>query len=280
MLQSTFVHLQGVGPATEKRLWQAGIKDWDDFLQTVEVPFGPARQDYIARQLRLAAEHLTDDPHFFIDRLPGHQHWRLFPHFRHTTAYLDIETTGLDGLISRITTITLYDGNSIRCYVQGENLDDVLDDLRNYKVLVTYNGKCFDVPFIERYFGVTLHQAHIDLRYIMRNLGYSGGLKGCEKQLGLDRGPLDGVDGYVAVLLWYAYQHTADRRILETLLAYNIQDTVNLETLMVEAYNQNVAKTPFADCMRLPAPCPPQSPLVADPAIVAHVKRMYQNYSV
>jgi len=45
-----------------------------------------------------------------------------------------------------------------------------------------------------------MRQVHIDLRYIMNYLGYKGGLKKCELQLGIDRGLLKEVDGYCAVL--------------------------------------------------------------------------------
>ena len=32
MLESTFIHCTGVGPKTEKKLWDAGFKTWDDLL--------------------------------------------------------------------------------------------------------------------------------------------------------------------------------------------------------------------------------------------------------
>ena len=51
------------------------------------------------------------------------------------------------------------------------------------KGIVSYNGKSFDVPFIENYFGIQLSHAQIDLRYVLGSLGYIGGLKGCERQL-------------------------------------------------------------------------------------------------
>jgi uncharacterized protein YprB with RNaseH-like and TPR domain len=105
-------------------------------------------------------------------------------------------------------TIALYDGKSIFTYVQGQNLDEFTRDIQKYKVIVTYNGKCFDVPFIESYFRVKMPQAHIDLRYLLKSLGYTGGLKGCEKKAGIDRGEMEGIDGYFAVLLWDDYQKT------------------------------------------------------------------------
>jgi uncharacterized protein YprB with RNaseH-like and TPR domain len=160
-----------------------------------------------ARNFRAGIEESLDqvsrnNPTYFADRLPSNQSWRIFPQFMESTAYLDIETTGLDSWFNEITTIALYDGKSIFTYVQGQNLGDFPKDIPKYKVIVTYNGKCFDIPFIESYFRVKMPHVHTDLRYLLKSLGYSGGLKGCEKKAGIDRGELEGIDGYFAVLLW------------------------------------------------------------------------------
>jgi uncharacterized protein YprB with RNaseH-like and TPR domain len=175
-------------------------------------------------------------------------------------------------LINKITTIALYDGNSIFTYIPGENLNQFKEDIQNYKVLVTYNGKCFDVPFIKRFFGIELNQVHIDLRYVLRSLGYTGGLKGCEKQAGIDRGNLEGVDGYFAVLLWDDYQRNKNPKALETLLAYNIHDVVSLQTLLVLSYNLKLRETPFNETHRLPLPSPPDIPFCADLGTIDRIK--------
>jgi hypothetical protein len=188
----------------------------------------------------------------------------LFPDFRHSIAYLDIETTGLERS-DIITTIALYDGQSIFHYVQGENLNDFKTDINKYKLLVTYNGKPFDVPFIERYFKIKVNQPNIDLRYILHSLGYSGGLKGCEKKLGIDRKDLAEIDGYAAVLLWHDYKKNNNQKALETLLAYNILDVLNLETLLVKAYNEKISSTtPFSRSHKLPLPLHPKNPFEPD----------------
>jgi uncharacterized protein YprB with RNaseH-like and TPR domain len=49
----------------------------------------------------------------------------------------------------------------------------------------------------------------------------------------MDRGNLSDVDGFFAVLLWNEYRKTGNQKALDTLLAYNVQDTVNLQNLMV-----------------------------------------------
>ncbi|MBI5453762.1 MAG: ribonuclease H-like domain-containing protein, partial [Deltaproteobacteria bacterium] len=170
-----------------------------------------------------------------MERLAPREHWRLFPDFRNNVAYVDIETNGFVGERGYITAISLYDGSGVRSYVRGENLDDFKRDIERFGLIVTYNGKCFDIPFIESHMRLSLsHIPHIDLRFILRDLGFRGGLKGSETALGIDRGGLKGVDGYSAVLLWRDFRRNKNRKALETLLAYNAKDVVNLEPLFVK----------------------------------------------
>ena len=126
-----------------------------------------------------------------------------------------------------------------------------------------------------RLFGVPLDQAHIDLRYLLASLGYKGGLKGCERRLGLDRGDLADVDGYFAVLLWHDYRRRGNREALETLLAYNIRDVVNLEPLLIKAYNLKAAQTPFGPSVALGPPTSPAEPFRAHAPTVARLMRQY-----
>ena len=255
MLQSSFIHIQGIGAKTEERLWQFGIDTWDKFTGELPMRFSADRRATIDKTLAASRSHLIDhEPGFFDQGLPVREHWRLFPDFRAATAYLDIETTGMTYIGNPITTIAVYDGTTVKTYVQGRNLDRFLDDIGRYKVLVTYNGKCFDVPFLERYFNAELDQVHIDLRFVLAGLGIKGGLKGCEKQLGIDRGPLNDVDGLFAVLLWKEYIRSGNPMALETLLAYNVEDTLNLEYLMVKGYNLKLLETPFYEQYALPLP--------------------------
>ena len=88
--------------------------------------------------------------------------------------------------------------------------------------------------------------------YALKSLGYSGGLKAIEHRLGMDRDQLEGVDGFLAVMLWHEYRRRGNKDALETLLAYNVQDVLNLETLVVFAYNQKLRETPFSASHALP----------------------------
>jgi len=274
MLKNTFIHVPGLGIRTEQRIWNSRIHCWDDLLRQDLIHFSPRKREVIKRSIEDSIEHLSNrNPNFFGDRLPSNQFWRIFPEFREVTAYLDIETTGLDSWGNQVTTIALYDGKSIFTYINGQNLDEFREDIQRYKVMVTYNGRCFDAPFIESYFGIELNQVHIDLRYILRSLGYTGGLKGCEKKAGIERGDLEGVDGYFAVLLWDDYRRNKNQKALETLLAYNIHDVVNLETLMVLSYNLKLKDTPFIQSHQLGLPFCPEIPFKGDKDTVERIRQ-------
>jgi uncharacterized protein YprB with RNaseH-like and TPR domain len=273
MLRQTFCHVPGVGIKSEQQLWAAGAVSWDS-IEEAGRAFGPRRRERLVRHLGESRRQLAgNNPAFFAATLPAGEHWRLYPEFREAVAYLDIETTGLGGPGDHITTIALYDGRTIRHYVHGRNLAEFARDIAGYKLLVTYNGNCFDLPFLRGAFGIALDQPHIDLRYVLASLGYQGGLKGCERRLGLDRGDLADVDGLFAVLLWREFQRTGKAEALETLLAYNIRDVVNLELLLVKAYNLKAARTPFGSAVALAAPPPPSEPFRAHAPTVNRLRR-------
>lgn len=277
MLQNTFIHVPGIGLKSEQNLWSKGIVSWEVFrgAPVCSLPFGKKKADSVGKYLEQCHDHLCGcNPEFFARNMASQHMWRLFPEFRRDTAYLDIETTGLGGPGDHITTVALFDGRDVYHYVHGDNLDRLPEDLRRYKVLVTYNGSCFDLPFINGFFGIRLDQVHIDLRFLLHSLGYRGGLKGCEKQLGLSRNELEGVDGYFAVLLWEEYKAKRNPKALDTLLAYNIADAVNLESLMVKAYNLKLAQTPFTE-LALPSPCPPPVSFMPDSNVISDLRKRY-----
>lgn len=232
MLETCFCHLQGIGPATEKKLRDAGIFCWNDALNAVSLPPGKALGADFLKDVEESARRLEQgDALWFSDRLPPAEQWRLYPYFYGSSAFVDIETTGLSWPDGQITTIALYDGRTLKTYVQGRNLQDFVRDVEEYTLLVTWNGRCFDAPFIRRSFNVPLKMAHLDLLPVFRALGLRGGLKKVEKELGLNREDLDGVDGFMAILLWREYVFNGNPNALETLLAYNAEDVFSLEFL-------------------------------------------------
>lgn len=273
MLKNTFCHLPGIGLKRESALWYNNIFSWEDFKNKLlsnndsgyKIPQN--LQDNIDLSLE---QYMKKNPVYFARKLYGNQIWRIFKDFRDSVAYIDIETTGLYN--PSITTIALYDGYNINYYVNGRNLDEFINDIFEYKILISYNGKCFDIPIIESYLNIKLDHAHIDLRFLLKSLGYSGGLKRCEKQLGISRGDLDGVDGYFAVLLWDEYNSYNNQKALETLLAYNIEDVINLEKLMIIVFNMKIQNFDNIEIEEIPEPKHIEVPFKPDRNTIQYIK--------
>ena len=242
MLEQSFCHLTGVGPKTERRLWAAGYAHWRDLLHELRSGKKPFRcGDRVRYELEESMDRLQQaDSAYFAQRLQQGEMWRLFQAFRGRVAYVDIETTGLGKGLDHITSIALYDGQRVATYVHGINLERFEDDIGEYRIVATFNGSLFDLPFLRRQLLPDLPLAHIDVRFLLKSLGVKGGLKRCEDRFGLGRSDLGGVDGYAAVLLWRAFEATGRREVLETLLAYNVQDVLSLEVLLHLAYNMKL----------------------------------------
>ncbi len=238
MLRNTFVHLPGVGYATERRLWKAGITTWDDFFESRKmVRLGPARTRLLEEGLSTSLDELGRRNHrFFQPLLPTRESWRAYGEFRDSVAFVDIETTGMESERDEITVIGLYDGEKMRSYVVGDT-ERFPSDLERYRLIITFNGSCFDLPFLRRAFpDLRLHQIHIDLRYVLARLGLKGGLKAIERRLGISRtARTRDIQGWDAVFLWQRYEK-GDEEALEILLEYNMEDVVNLKELMDQAY--------------------------------------------
>jgi uncharacterized protein YprB with RNaseH-like and TPR domain len=105
-------------------------------------------------------------------------------------------------------------------------------------MIVTFFGSGFDVPMLQKRFrDVKFDQIHLDLCPTLRRLGFRGGLKSIEKQVGIARvEETQGLTGFDAIKLWNRYLRNRDDSALETLIAYNREDVVNLEFLAELAY--------------------------------------------
>jgi uncharacterized protein YprB with RNaseH-like and TPR domain len=270
MLKRTFQHIHGIGEKTERRIWAEGITSWEEFLDSSTRAYLPHWQRELAcTELEHSFRALErQDAQYFTEGLSASLHWRLYPEFGQRVAYLDIETTGTALGTSHLTVIGLYDGTQSRTYVRGDNLERFIKEVEAFTLLVTYNGKLFDIPFIRNELGISLPQAHIDLRYPLAALGYKGGLKKIERCLGLEReGPVALLDGWCAVFLWQYYQQ-GEEEALETLLRYNLEDVIHLPALLALVYNTRIQQLPFP----LPLinfPPPPTIPFGVNERLIA-----------
>jgi uncharacterized protein YprB with RNaseH-like and TPR domain len=233
VLRRTFVHVPRVGRSTEAALWSSGARTWDEFLALRrEGRLQGGRYDAIAAELAASqAAFERRDAAYYGSRLAGAEQWRLYREFADVAAYVDIETTGLSPDQDDITVVAMHAGGATRTFVLGRDLDEFTTAAARFPLVVTFNGASFDLPFLARKFRGFRPPAHLDLRYPLKALGYSGGLKSIERQAGIERsGEVRDVDGWEAVRLWHAHRR-GERGALERLLAYAAADVENLVPL-------------------------------------------------
>ncbi|MBN2126960.1 MAG: ribonuclease H-like domain-containing protein [Candidatus Diapherotrites archaeon] len=146
--------------------------------------------------------------------------------------YIDIETTGLSPNENEITVIGALKGKEFVQLINGVNLENsAVNELFNgVTEVISFNGKRFDLPFIQTQFNeITVNCNHKDLMILGWNKGFYGGLKKLEQMFGLTRE--SGVsNGFEAVILWKKHCKGC-KESLEKLLEYNKEDVMNLVKL-------------------------------------------------
>jgi len=86
--------------------------------------------------------------------------------------------------------------------------------------------------------------------YLFWQLGYKGGLKKVEANLGLSRmQEVQGMQGKDAVDLWHKYK-AGDQQALNKLVNYNIEDIVNLEVLFNFALQKSFGNLVSSDDLK------------------------------
>ena len=227
MISEVFTHCPGIGPKTEKKLKRNGIASWDDLLHADHIPFSGERKKRITDTVAKSLEaHKKGDIGFFISSFPVREHWRILREYFHAATFFDIETTGLSWYESHATVISAFHRGELRTFVHGKNLDDFLQLCDESRLLVSFNGNCFDMPFLEHTFNVPALGQHVDLRWIAYHAGYRGGLKIIEKSLGIERPrEISCIDGFEAVNLYHRWM-AGDDSSLATLIRYCSADAV------------------------------------------------------
>ena len=229
MLRKSFIILERVGLGKEKNIWGQGIAGWDAFLAAERIKgISPKTKHYYNKKIREAKQQLhRQNAAYFAQLLPASEQWRLYDEFKDETVFLDIESD-----MNKITVVGLFDGYETKTMVDYIDKDALQQELSKYKILVTFNGRSFDVPVLERYFNITIDLPHIDLMHVCRRVGLQGGLKVIELQLNIKRpDSLKWVRGQDTAELWRCWKATGDSDFLDMLLAYNEEDCSNLQRI-------------------------------------------------
>lgn len=171
---------------------------------------------------------------------------------------LDIETTGLDRRRDRFVLGGLYDpGERLLHQVfaedtseEAEALETFMDLVHQFDVIVTYNGRHFDLPFLEERirrtgadrdgdgktrhedgYDLDLYQAvngHSPIRRLLPNLKQ----KTVEAYMGIWSDRSDEISGAESVELYWNYLKTADPQARRQILLHNSDDVLQLTRLV------------------------------------------------
>lgn len=164
--------------------------------------------------------------------------------------FFDIETLGLNPQFYPIILIGMSYEESGKYIVEQFFAEDILEEediLSQFKqkiapsdILVTYNGKNFDVPYInkrmERYgLDFTLNNEHLDVichvRPNKKKLGLdSCSLKSVEKYLNLNRE--DTIDGAESIKLYNRYTRSREDNVKHKIMLHNFEDVYNLPGIL------------------------------------------------
>ncbi|MGE5549037.1 MAG: ribonuclease H-like domain-containing protein [Bacteroidota bacterium] len=232
--------LYGVGPRTEERLRALGVDTLDQLADH-------ARWSAQAGEI-LQAIALKDVRHL---QRKGARDKDLLSFFTpEDLVFLDIETTGLYSVLPLFLVGLLYLAEGKLHLVQflarhfGEErplLAAVAAHLPRFKMIVSYNGRAFDLPYLSGRFmahklACRLDHIHLDLlRHARRK--YRGLLPDCrlstvEAVALACGGRADDVPGYMIPELYHKFVRTQDQAIIRGIVEHNAQDLLALAGLI------------------------------------------------
>lgn len=237
MLRHTFQHLRGVTSKREALLWASGVLDWDAFRRAGHPQaslFEDKSQDLEFPELDESERAIiVRDAEHFLHRLDKREHFRISLAFPDDTLFLDIETTGLSRYYDQITVIGWSLGSEYGFFVKGQDDAALNRACAKAKVIVTFNGTLFDIPFVKHELpDLELPAVHVDLRFLAKRVGLTGGQKQIERELGIARdAEVASVAGEAAPILWNEYTR-GDLQALRLLLEYNVADIWGMKRIL------------------------------------------------
>lgn len=164
--------------------------------------------------------------------------------------FLDIETTGLShgtGTLAFLVGLATFEDNALlvdQYLMRSPQEETALLELvsgaaHGRELVVSFNGKAFDVPILETRFTLSRRRCplpydHVDLlmgaRRVWRTRLESCRLSELERQvLGVTR--LEDVPGWLVPQLYFDYLRTGDARNMVAVLDHNLLDVLSLVTL-------------------------------------------------
>ena len=191
---------------------------------------------------------------------------------RERIVFLDTETTGVSGgagMCPFLIGVGFFRGNAfevvqyfIRDFDEEPSMLLALEEfLKEFDLIVTYNGQSFDLPLVEsrcvlsRLDSPFEHLSHFDLLFMARRL-WRAGHGSCrltaleEKLLRFMRGP--DIAGSMIPQAYFDYLQSSDASILRSVFSHNVYDIQSLAALAIHAADRVVTEpAPLDDALDL-----------------------------
>lgn len=181
--------------------------------------------------------------------------------------FLDTETTGVQGGTGTcpfLIGLGFFRGDRfqvvqyfIRDFDEEPSMLSALGKfLEQFELIVTYNGKAFDLPLVENRCVLSRldlpfrHLSHFDLLFTARRL-WRASQGSCrltaleEKLVGFGRGP--DIPGSMIPRAYFDYLRSSDASIITSIFSHNVYDIFSLAALMVQASDQVVCDPVLVD---------------------------------
>ena len=235
ILRRTFQHLPGVSAAKEVRLRSEGVQDWNDLLSPSagQLDLFGKRGSELSCAVEASEEALAKgDIEFFKERLHKREYYRIAASFPERCLFLDIESTGLSKYYDQVTLVGWSAGSRYEALIDPNETIQLERELVAHPIVVTFNGTLFDLPFLGSRFNTDWSAVtHVDLRYVSKRAGLTGGQKKIELTIDFERETaLEGISGAEAVGLWFDYKE-GDLDALRKLIRYNHADIEGMKSI-------------------------------------------------
>jgi len=231
-IKSTYIHIRGFGKATEKKLWESGLLTWNDYIKQNKQK-GVFSQEAISMLKTSNDAYRNKNLDFFSKTLPQNEYYRLALSFPEDVLFLDIKTTGLSTYYDYVTMVGWSQKDKYDYYIYGlHDIRKLKDALDKAKIIITFNGSVFDIPFLKKHFKeLKFPTTHIDLRFLSKSSGLECGRKKIEEVIGFKRPKaLQETNGFTAALLWDEYKW-GKKTSLEKLIAFNHSDIESMKVI-------------------------------------------------
>jgi uncharacterized protein YprB with RNaseH-like and TPR domain len=164
--------------------------------------------------------------------------------------FLDIETTGLSGAgtVAFLIGLGKWDGQTFRItqfFLESRDseqamLSEMWPQIADAQVLVSFNGKCFDIPVLQARLTMNgmfhslpelENKLHLDLYSVARKLGrhpfYGMSLQECTQRfLGIKRA--GDIPGRMIPALYFMYERERDISVLDQVFRHNRLDILDM----------------------------------------------------